>query len=473
MLHSALPAFSRLIKVQLLAHHGSMDREEHPKPADTASSSHADDTPATNTGARSVPSGPSPDPQSAPETRKHEPEEKAKRTKHSRVQKREKELCGLVTPVFLPLLDARDTSPKHEKKKPTPKPHQTTEESPAPAPSAHATPSRDADTSTEGRIQRREHADMDGGSGSGSGSAPGESSITAPETPKKSRRASSSLSVKKSALRQTNTDRSRRKRVSLVIDGQTVLPADTVTEPALTSPNSEATSASNSTASLDDMIDPRLTTPDLHIQTKHYDAVHHSLPLPMSNHIHSPTKPLVEPHSLTSETTSYRTPTSNSSHQPPSTVIHDPFPTNAAVTDATIADSPLLDEPTADDGAFNTYVGGLHGSGIDDVEQAGSYGYPSSLGASYLESYMQSRPLRVRMEAASKAGLDEREKKAMMSGWKKVVDAEKKEKVKETEKEKSKVKETEKEKAKEKEKERKRQLDVDEDMDIMGEMEGF
>jgi hypothetical protein len=467
MLHSAFPAFSRLINVQLLAHHGSMDREEHPDPADTASSSHAEDASATATATatntRPAPSGPSPDPQSAPETRKHEPEEKAKRTKHSRVQKREKELCGLVTPVFLPLLDARDISPKHEKKQPTPKPHQTTEESPAPAPSAHATPTRDADTSTEGRKPRREDADMDGGSGNGSAAC--ESGIKAPETPKKSRRASSST-MKKSALRQTNTNRSRRKRVSLVIDGQTVLPADTVTEPALTSPTSEATSASNSTASLDDMIDPRLTTPDpprIHTPTKHYDAVHHSLPLPMSNHIHSPTKPLVEPHSLTSETTSYRIPTPNSSHQPPSTVIHDPYPTNAAVPDATIADSPLHASPTADDnGAFNTYVGGLHGSGIDDVEQAGSYGYPSSLGASYLESYMQSRPLRVRMEAASKAGLDEREKKVMMSGGKKAVDAEKKEKAKDKE-----------EREKEKEKERKRQLDVDEDMDIMGEMEGF
>ena len=47
-----------------------------------------------------------------------EPEERIKQKKHTRVHKREKELYGLVTPVFLPLLDARDTSPEKKKKKP-------------------------------------------------------------------------------------------------------------------------------------------------------------------------------------------------------------------------------------------------------------------------------------------------------------------------------------------------------------------
>lgn len=423
-----------------------MEREEHPKPepADKEPSSHAGDGTAA---ARPAPSAQSPNPQSPPPPEARSPEEKAKRTKHSRVYKRERELYGLVTPVFLPLLDAKDT-PKHERKQ-QPKPQLlTAEESPAPAHAhaAHATPMKDADTGRESRKSRREHADMEGGGAAGgSGTEPAQLS----EAPKKSRRASST--VKKSALRQTNASRPRRKRVSLVVDGQTVLPADTVTEPALTSPSSEATSTSNSTASLDDLIDPRLTTPDPHIHTEHHDAMHHSLPLPMSNNIHSPTKPLVEPSSIASETTP--------AYNPPQTVV-DPYPTSA-IPHATIADSPLLDEPADYDfegeESFNTYVGGLHGSGIDDVEQAGSYGYPSSLGASYLESYMQSRPLRVRMEAADKAGLDEREKKAMMSGGK-VADDEKRK---------------EREIEKEKEREKKQQMDVDEDMDIMGEMEGF
>src|SRR2546429_186855 len=45
------------------------------------------------------------------------PEETVKRTKHTRVHKREKELFGLVTPIFLPLLDAGEPSPTAKKKK--------------------------------------------------------------------------------------------------------------------------------------------------------------------------------------------------------------------------------------------------------------------------------------------------------------------------------------------------------------------
>lgn len=63
---------------------------------------------------------------------------------------------------------------------------------------------------------------------------------------------------------------------------------------------------------------------------------------------------------------------------------------------------------------FSTYVGGISGSGVDDVNQVGSVGYPSSLGASYLESYMQTRPLSVRMAAAEKEG-DEGELKRLRS----------------------------------------------------------
>jgi hypothetical protein len=296
----------------------------------------------------------------------HEPtEEKIKRTKHTRVQKREKELYGLVTPVFLPLLDARDTGPKIEKK--SPKQHNRAEAS---IPEHTTAPTGDADKTKKPR------RDME----------PTDTAHV--EAPKKSKRISP---TKKSALRTHTSSKPRRKRVSLVIDGQTVLPADTVLEPALTSPSSEATSASNSTASLnDEMIDPRLTR-------VHTEAVHHSLPLPMSNNLNSPTKPLI-----------------------------DTAPASFVENEAIILDSPSpptkseFIPPAATDAdtdpQFNTYVGGLRGSGADDVDQAGSYGYPSSLGASYLESYMQSRPLRVRMEAADKAELNEKEKKTMIKG---------------------------------------------------------
>ncbi|KAH7379410.1 hypothetical protein DE146DRAFT_774342, partial [Phaeosphaeria sp. MPI-PUGE-AT-0046c] len=338
------------------------------------------------------------------------PRQKAKRTKHTRVQKREKELYGLVTPVFLPLLDARDTSPKQEQKRPPPTPKPKPElDLEAPGRAEHATPTGEH-ASDPGR-------DMHG------------------ETSKKPKRSSTSTSssapTKKSALRQHSSTKPRRKRVSLVIDGHTVLPADSVAEPALLSPSSEATSASNSTASLDDMlVDPRLTRPaEPHIHTERTDAVHHSLPLPMSNIVHSPTKPLVDntPSSLTID---------------PELEIPDPTPSDAA-------------QDAADAQTFNTYVGGLRGSGADDVDQAGSYGYPSSLGASYLESYMQSRPLRVRMEAADRAGLEGAERKGMVEG--KGADEE----------------EEDEDDERERERGRRTREEEEEEGDFMGEMEGF
>jgi hypothetical protein len=83
-------------------------------------------------------------------------------------------------------------------------------------------------------------------------------------------------------------------------------------------------------------------------------------------------------------------------------------PSHDSTLDADLSNLP-------DDQNFSTYVGGLTGSGTDDVNQAGSYGYPSSLGASYLESYMASRPLSVRRVAADRAGLDSQEKRELLA----------------------------------------------------------
>jgi hypothetical protein len=342
---------------QLLAQHRSMECSEDPRAGD--------DQPA-----ESVAPAPT-----------VEAEEKAKRTKHSRVQKREKELYGLVTPVFLPLLDARDTPARPEKK-----PRQQRPDAPIAAIPEHAT---DAERSPKAR---REHTAMEG--------ATAGDETDASKKPKRA-----STPTKKSALRQHTATKPRRKRVSLVIDGQTVLPADTVLEPAPISPSSEATSASNSTASLDDMIDPRLTKPDDSVQIEHHEAVHHSLPLPMSSTTLSPTKPLIETTKIT------QTPLEHTIRSPTKTI---PPPTNTLPLSPSppLIDDPLQQEPVGQ--PFHTYVGGLRGSGADDVDQAGSYGYPSSLGASYMESYMQSRPLRVRMETAERAGLEGEEKRVMV-----------------------------------------------------------
>ncbi|KAH8724247.1 hypothetical protein GQ44DRAFT_773185 [Phaeosphaeriaceae sp. PMI808] len=365
-------------------------------------------------------------------------EEKTKRTKHTRVQKREKELYGLVTPVFLPLLDARDMeinkAQKKKKKKVKDNDNNNDDDGGNGKPNAslsttpeHATPAGDAEKHKEGSKLRREEEEEDDDNDDND-DAEMEGSIlievvkkelptTHTEPPKKSKR----IPAKKSALRQHNTSRQRRKRVSLVIDGQTVLPADTVTEPALLSPGSEATSlsTSNSTTSLDDMIDPRLTRSPLPTQHEHQDAVHHSLPLPMSTStMHAATKPLVEtPSSITTTipiTPYVSTPSPPRVLDPNSNNNNDGAIAQPAPTSTTPPD-PIFAPTDTPDHAFSTYVGGLHGSGADNLDQAGSYGYPSSLGASYLESYMQSRPLRVRMEAADKAGLDEREKCEMLA----------------------------------------------------------
>ncbi|KAL6704200.1 hypothetical protein ACN47E_008457 [Coniothyrium glycines] len=406
---------------QLVEHHRSMECVEN-----TAS---AEANPAASAQSPLTPHEPHPCPSPVADVR--EPQEKPKRQKHTRVHKREKELYGLVTPVFLPLLDARETSPTSQKVSRDKKQAilERIEDSNSATDAEQAAALRHAEKSKECRKSKKETKDMEGLVSTEAGKQNPHI-----EAAKKSKRSG----VKKSALRHKDTPRSRRKRVSLVIDGQTVLPADTVIEPSLTSPSSEATSASNSTASLDELIDPRLTRP-----TSDHNAEHHSLPLPMST-THSPTKPLAgTPSSLVFEaehSLPLAAPRSPSMPFVPSSTstrtFLDPSPSQlqpasiprTAGPDPIYPYSPPIDllesaELAANDDAeapsssnWGTYVGGLHGSGVDDVDQAGSYGYPSSLGASYLESYMQSRPLSVRMQAADKAGLDERETREMLVG---------------------------------------------------------
>jgi hypothetical protein len=350
------------------------------------------------------------------------PEEQKKQKKHGRVHKREKELYGLVTPVFLPLLDARESmSPEKKDSK------SSAEQSPA---------AGDAEGSKEGRKEGRK--------------TPKETRATASdmtnETPVKERSASDPVvksrrpSIKKkSALRHSSTPRNR-KRVSLVIDDQVVLPSDMIQEPALISPSSETTSATTSTASLDEMIDPRLTS-DAPVYIEHHDAVHHSLPplgvhQPKTSPVKASAPPFSNPTPVVTEA-AHSPPTSPGirsptiAYAPPSYATRsflDPPPERMHIEDIPVTAGPepiypdendpedqlatLATEAAEED--FQTYVGGISGSGVDDVNQVGSIGYPSSLGASYLESYMQSRPLSVRMAAAEREG-DEAEVRRLRS----------------------------------------------------------
>lgn len=346
------------------------------------------------------------------------PEEKAKRTK---VHKREKELFGLITPIFLPLLDASDSSKEKEKKKR----HKKKEgEGSSPPKRVDLGPSRDAKQAQDHQGSPSKRSDkMETAVMSSPQLKDMQKDNHAADLTKKSKRPA----IKKSSLRHSGEKR-RRKRVSLVIDGHTVLPADQITEPPLMSPSETTTSsASNSTASLEDMLDPRLRSPPENPPAhSSHDPMHHSLSLPSPLLSSSPTKhtghtlPSSPAHSSMCES-----PPSHShlEYEPPQSTTEtylDPSPDSSAAsivpryasTAPVYANSPEVAEEAEDE--FHTYVGGISGSGIDDMDQTGSLGYPSSLGASYMESYMASRPLSVRMAAAAKAGLSESERRRLM-----------------------------------------------------------
>ncbi|KAJ4356403.1 uncharacterized protein N0V89_004436 [Didymosphaeria variabile] len=382
-------------------------------------------------------------------------EEKAKRTK---VHKREKELFGLVTPIFLPLLDASETSKEKEKKK------RHKKKDPADGSSPPKQAKSESSTGDVEEIQRESgsssHYSDKMETEGGSNRKEPQKENQPPESAKKSKRPT----IKKSSLRHSGEKR-RRKRVSLVIDGQTVLPADQVAEPQLMSPSeTTASSASNSTVSLEDTIDPRLMGgDDAPIHISHQDPVHHSLDLPSRLPSASPTKhtghtlPDSPRHSPICQSPPSHT---HLEYEPPQSTTRtylDPSPPSDPTTiprhasaAPIYADAPeLANEPEEE---FSTYVGGISGSGVDDVDQTGSLGYPSSLGASYMESYMQSRPLSVRMAAAEKAGLSEGERRRLVNGRER--------------------EEQEKKEREQRQREQRSDRD-DDDMDIIGSMEDF
>lgn len=381
-------------------------------------------------------------------------EEETKRTKYTRVHKREKELCGLVTPLYLPLLEAQPpqaAKKRKEKKKPKEEKGESVDKVASAlekgAPSQEPSPAKEQ-RKTKAR-QGDEKAEQPESSGAGQENMAAASRTEADKKPKRS-------GVRKSSLRNNNL-KSRRKRVSLIIDDQIVRPADNITESRSTSPGETASNTSASTPINEDNIDPLLR--DAHASPPHHAPVHHSLPFPIHLPSTSPTK-----HTGHTLTSSPRT----SEYIPPQTVGRtylDPSPPRPE-HDHIISHSPSapiyadvverIEQEEEDDlvggdldsQGFDTYVGGLSGSGVDNVNQSGSYGYPSSLGASYLESYMKSRPLSVRIAAAEKAELEEHEKMALLQDD---VSEEKELQPKSTAS----------------------RDDIDEDMDVIGSMEGF
>jgi hypothetical protein len=336
-----------------------------------------------------------------------ESEEAAKR-KLSRVHKREKELRGLVTPVFLPLLEARDLSPKKKRSRSKQKEGKL---------ESGGETAEQTSLSRDKGIGGEQPDDLARGTGGDDifeiEDGTGEPLLKDTQKLEKEREKKRRPSIKKSSLRQKGTPKERRKRVSLVIDDQIVHPSDNIGEYVVTSPHSEtsASAASASNSALDLALDPRL----LHFPHTVLDPVHHSLPLPVIVHTDSDSAQNL---SASPPPLDYEPPQSAARAilDPSPPIIPGELPHSAP--DPIYATSPMnIDEPEIEDqGAMpsSSYVGGLSGSGVDDVDQAGSYGYPSSLGASYMESYMKSRPLSVRIAAAEKAGLAEAEKRELL-----------------------------------------------------------
>ncbi|PSN73936.1 hypothetical protein BS50DRAFT_466602, partial [Corynespora cassiicola Philippines] len=391
---------------ELVEQYRSMDPAQAPPASDAAVSTARNADPPAHPAQHTEPA----------DNKKLGPDEKAKRTKHTRVHKREQELCGLVTPIFLPLLDARDTSPpkKRKEKKRSKEDQEAAGPGVSPPQIDQGSPSRNADKGKENRRSKSKSRDerMEWGEGAAAGEAR--------EGQRADGRRSKRAPIKKSSLRHNNAPRSRRKRVSLVIDDQIVHPSDNIIEPALTSPSETTLSTmSNSTASLDEVIDPQLY--DRHDTPVHQDPVHHSLPLHMALPSTSPTKHTGHTLAESPQAEEYDPPKEKLEFEPPQTQTQtylDPSPEKEAIIPQYASAAPIYaNEPDiaeVDEEEFSTYVGGISGSGVDDVDQTGSFGYPSSLGASYLESYMQNRPLSVRMAAAEKAGLDADEKARLL-----------------------------------------------------------
>jgi len=326
-----------------------------------------------------------------------ESEDTAKPTKLSRVHKREKELHGLVTPLFLPLLDAQDSSPSVRKK-------------------SRSKSAEGKEMTSPATPKGKQPSDI----------KPSDESKDPPEKKDKGKEKERARRpvTKKSALRQNGAPKERRKRVSLRIERidsesdkkekrsfEIVHPSDSIADPAPTSPTSETTysSASASTSSLESTLESRTST-----SPSPHEPVHHSLPVPVS-----PAIPVATAATVSSKNLATSPSTLQWEQDHPSTTgrtFLDPSPTIAApglppvASPAPIyATSPVDVEPDLVSDHIpvpqSSYVGGFSGSNVDGVDQAGSYGYPSSLGASYMESYMQTRPLSVRLAAQEKAGV--------------------------------------------------------------------
>lgn len=322
------------------------------------------------------------------------------------VRERDGELTGLFIPGFLPLLDSRTTS-RNSSYPPT---------SPSRSLSAPILPTRnDGKGKSEGPQENLKRLSSE--------------PVIRPQT---------IAAPKRSSMRQSPTTthpaRTRKKRVSLAIaDEQIVRPSDNVEDhraPALAPERHENISDELSLADIEDsrLLDqvPLESGQEERRELVKEGAVEifaHSQPESRdpftAGHSTTPSRAIFskpptatsEPstdlgaevkgvHDITSREALRSHPVSNTdgSHsslsppvpippkQRPKPQLPDPY------MDSDIAAPGVTD---ADDVPGSSYVGGLEGSGVDDIDQ-NSVGYPSSVGASYMEQFAVTRDLEKR-----------------------------------------------------------------------------
>ena len=279
-------------------------------------------------------------------------EEDLKVSSDTLVRQRDLELCGLITPSFLPLLDASSLRSPKKPQTPQPKRNGATEIQGS-ALEKGKPKSTNAEILSDGMTTKET-------GGENSEKKNDEKDPKAKRTP-----------IKKSSLRRVVTPKPvvRRKRVSLVIDDQIVHPSDSIGEAVLTSPASETTTTTS--ASIEDL----------------QEAIKRMMSID---------KARVSPDNDEMLTDQFA---SNVSDEPTSP---------QAIIDEFLEGDPMALSPGEREAMYthesaapsSSYVGGYYGSGVDNVDQTGSYGYPSSQGASYMEKYMSERPWNVRKAAA-------------------------------------------------------------------------
>ncbi|OCK74549.1 hypothetical protein K432DRAFT_447231 [Lepidopterella palustris CBS 459.81] len=329
-------------------------------------------------------------------------EKDAKASKQTWVHKRDQELLGFTTPSFLPLLDASGSQPP-KKKAPRSKNTDAKDETEEPTTTEDENMRSSSTHIKSSTLISQEHIKQTQGIGKDLDPTEtvGSEESARDGGHKKKKGAETEIKVKsssrgrKSSLRRQATPKLpglRRKRVSLVINDQIVHPSDNVQDRAYILPQSDTTCASPKHADLSEALtiinaDPKLDTT---AQAAETDVLITSTTSPPQLQFEPPQ----------TATQSYLDEIDLGNGMGPMSA--EEIGTMAAAGDD--------DDPAP----LSTYVGGLSGSGVDDVDQTGSYGYPSSLGASYMESYMASRPLSVRIAAAEKAELDAEEVKKLI-----------------------------------------------------------